>query len=353
MSVGEFLKPWIPHLTPYKAGVTLPGLVKLASNENNWGPSPKVVEALKGAAVDVYRYPYKDEEVRSAVAKYAGVSVDNVVLGNGSDELIDLILKAFRGPALSFNPSFSEYRIISQTLGTEFWEVDLLPDFSLPVENFGKIGGKANIIFVATPNNPTGGVVSQKDLVSILKLGKITVVDEAYFEFCGETIVPLIKKHPNLIVLRTLSKAFGLAGLRIGYAVSNPEIIACLMAAKPPFNINYLAAEAALAALADIPYMKKTTGAIIRDRPRLMRGLSECFTAYPSEANFVFADVSPLTAEEAYRFFVGKGFVVRSFGRFPNFGGEYIRVTVGTTDETSGFLKVLDGLRRSRKQRQH
>ncbi len=269
-------------------------------------------------------------------------------MGNGSDELIDIILKVFRGPALSFNPSFSEYRIISQTLGTEFWEVDLLPDFSLPVENFGKIGCKANIIFVATPNNPTGGAVSQKDLVAILKLGKITVVDEAYYEFCGETIVPLIKKYPNLIVLRTLSKAFGLAGLRIGYAVSNPEIIACLMSAKPPFNINYLASEAALAALTDIPYMKKTTGAIIRDRPRLMRGLSECFTAYPSEANFVFADVSPLTAEEAYQFFVKKGFVVRSFGRFPNFSGEYIRVTVGTTDETSGFLKVLDGVKRAR-----
>lgn len=338
------VNPWIEGLTPYAPGKTADGKIKLASNENNYGPSPKVIAVLKELGDKINVYPYKTRELGEKTAGYCKVGAGNIILGNGSDELIDLILKVFGGPSLAFTPGFSEYRICSQTLGLEYSEVRLNPDFSLPADEFVEAAEKANVVFLASPNNPTGSTVEESDIKRVLDTGKIVVVDEAYYEFYGETIVPLVNEYSNLIVLRTFSKAFGLAGLRVGYAVACRELIGLLNRVKPPFNVNSLAHEKALVALEDLEYLKSTVEEIKGDRRLLYNALNKKYRAFPSEANFVLADVSPMTAKEFYDKMFEKGFIVREFGEFPGFSGQYVRVTVGTTEENQKFIEALDSL---------
>ncbi|MEA3254913.1 MAG: aminotransferase class I/II-fold pyridoxal phosphate-dependent enzyme, partial [Candidatus Altiarchaeota archaeon] len=248
-NISKSIKPWIKDIELYTPGKTIKGCIKLASNENNYGPPQKVVEALQEGIKEVNIYPYKGEEVKEKIAGYCGVGKENIILGNGSDELMDLIFKTIKGPFLGLNPSYSEYRIFTQVLDERYLEVNLKEDFSFPLKEFIKKLREANAPIICSPNNPTGTVVSEEDIRSVLDEGKITIVDEAYYEFYGKTVIPLIKEYPNLIVLRTFAKAFALAGLRIGYAVSNPEVINVLCKVKPPFSVSSLALASAIAAL--------------------------------------------------------------------------------------------------------
>ncbi len=209
MSVKDFVKPHVFGLEKYVSGKYREGFIKLASNENNYGPSPKVVKAVRDYAGRAHVYPFLDSEVRSLAARYAGVSADCVMTGNGSDELMELVLKTFQGPVASFYPSYSSYRIFPRMLGMEFFDVGLRPDVSWDVEGFIAKSRRANLFFIGSPNNPTGGVVEEPDLTRLLDEGKIVVLDEAYFEFSGQSHVKLTKEYENLLVLRTLSKAFG------------------------------------------------------------------------------------------------------------------------------------------------
>jgi histidinol-phosphate aminotransferase len=336
------LKPWINGLEAYKAGKTIEGLVKLASNENNYGPSPKVVKAIKEWSSKSYKYPYLDREVCEAISGYVGVESENIVVGNGSDELIDFIVKVFKGPFAGFYPSYSEYRLMTEILGEEYVEVRLNSDFGFDVDRFLDEAGEAKACFLCTPNNPTGGVLDRDYVVRILESGRITIVDEAYVEFGGKSIVDLIDEYENLIVLRTFAKAFGLAGLRVGYLIACSEVIDCMDKVKPPFNVGILAQAAVLAALDDVGYMKKCVEKIKRDRKPLYDALNRKFTAYQSEANFVLADVSPRKAADFYEDMVEEGFIVRMFGKFNGFAGEYVRVSVGTTDENNAFISALE-----------
>jgi len=341
-NLAESAKPWISGLDLYKPGKMLPGYVKLASNENNYGPSPQVVETLKREAGRVNIYPYRFQEVKERIADYCQVKAENVILGNGSDELIDMILKTFRGPVVGFRPTFAEYKLLSKILGEEYNEINLNVDFSFPLEEFIKSSEKAKILFLCSPNSPTGGVLSEKEITDVLNLGKITVVDEAYFEFYGKTAIPLIEEFPNLIVLRTFAKAFALAGLRLGYAVSNPEVMDLLSRVRMPFNVNSLALEAAIAALDDIRFMNETVERIRKDRQLLFEKLGERFKAFRSEANFILIDVSPLTAKEFFDKLMQEKIIIREFGKFPGFEGEYVRITIGTAEENRKLIEVIE-----------
>jgi len=342
MDAADTVKPWVGDLKPYTPGETHDGCVKLASNENNYGPSPKVVERLREAAPQVYKYPFKDKLLREAIANYAGVAPENIICGNGSDEIIELVLKAFEGPSAGVLPSFSEYKIISKTLGVEYIETPLNPDFTLDTDAFLKNSAKANLLFLDNPCNPTGGVIPRDDLVKILEAGKITVIDEAYFEYYGETLAGKLEKFKNLIILRTFSKAFGLGGLRVGYAIAGEEVIKFLDKVHPPFNVNSLAQEAALAALDDIEYMKEVVKKTVADREMLAEKLGSRFKVFPSQTNFILLDVSPSTAEEFFKQMLGANIVVRKFGEFPGFEGEYARITVGTSEENQELLAALE-----------
>lgn len=344
MEAEDSVNPWIRDLKPYVPGQTREGFVKIASNENNYGPSPKAVSAIKESASLVYRYPYKDEIVRGKIAGYCSLAKENIVVGNGSDELIDLIVKAFKGPSCGVAPSFSEYKIVSKTNGLEYIEVPLAEDFSFPITEFTKKTGESNLIFLCSPNNPLGNTIPLDVIKEILDLGKVTVIDEAYYEFYGKTILDLLSDYDNLIILRTFAKAFGLAGLRAGYAVASPKLIDYVSKTKPPFNVNYLAQEAMLAALDDLAYMQDCVGKICEDREEMTGKLSQKFKVFPSQANFILADAFPRSAQEVFDFFLSKKIIIRKFGEFPGFPGQYIRVTVGTSKENKLFYTALEEL---------
>ncbi len=337
-------RPWISGLDVYEPGKMREGYIKLASNENNYGPSPQVVETLKKESGRVNVYPYRFREARKKIAGYCGTKAENILLGNGSDELIDMLLKTFKGPVLSFRPAFAEYRLVAGILGEEYDEVNLNDDFSFPAEEFVNKAKDAEVLFLCSPNSPTGGVISEEDVRKVLELGKLTVVDEAYVEFYGKSVIPLLEEFPNLVVMRTFAKAFALAGLRLGYLVASKEIVELLSKVRLPFNVNSLALGAGIAAIDSVSYMKETVENIKKDREILLEKLAGKFKAFKSEGNFVFADVSPMKAREFFDRLMQEKIIVRCFGKFEGFEGEYVRITVGTAEENKKLIEVLDGL---------
>jgi len=338
------VKEYVYDIDTYIPGEMVEDYIKLASNENNYGPSPRVVETLREYADKVNIYPYREGEVREAVAEYCGLSRENIAAGNGSDELIELVLKVFKGPVLYFNPTFGEYRICSQILGERFYSINLEQDFSFPLDRYLGKAKEANILFLCSPNNPTGTAISLGDIKKILELGKPTVVDEAYFEFCGETSAPLLREYDNLIILRTFSKAFALGGLRAGYAISSPEVVELLYKVRQPFSVNSFAQVAALAALDDVAFMERNVEKIKEDREMLYKKLGGRFRVYESDANFVLLDSAPMTSQELFKRLYEKRIIVRKLGGFPGFEGDYTRITVGTSEENKKLIKALDGI---------
>ncbi len=341
---AEYAKSRIQDLALYEPGKMREGYTKLASNENNYGPSPRVVETLKRESERVNIYPHRFQELREKIAGYCGVNADNILLGNGSDELIDMVLKTFKGPVMGLSPTFAEYRLGAEILGEEYSEVRLNDDFSFPAEEFISNAEGAGILILCSPNSPTGGVISDEDVRRVLELGKLTIVDEAYVEFYGKSVIAMMDEFPNLVVMRTFAKAFALAGLRLGYAVASPGIVELMSRVRMPFNVNSLALGAGIAAIDSVDYMRQTVEGIKRDRRILFEVLSGKFRAFKSEANFVLIDVSPMKAEEFFDRLMQERIIVRSFGKFKGFEGEYVRISVGTPEENRRLIEVLDSL---------
>ena len=341
MKPTDYLNEWVNKITPYSPGKTIDGTTKLASNENSYGPSPKVIAGLKEFVPQVFRYPYKNLHVKEALAGYCRVKPENIVISNGSDEMVELLIKAFKGPVASVYPSFVSYPIYSQILNREYISSALNLDFSFNAQKFIKDTWKANLLFLCSPNNPTGTVIDIWDIEEVAQTGKIVAVDEAYFEYHGTTAKNLILNYPNVIIMRTMAKAFGLAGMRIGYALADPEIAEAIKKVRGPFTVNYLAQEAAILALKDTDYMKKIVNRVITDRNAIAKRLSEKYKVIPSNANFVLADVSPLTSKEFFEKMIEQRIVVRPQPQFTGFPGNWVRITVGTTEEN---YKLLDAI---------
>ncbi|HDN82765.1 MAG TPA: histidinol-phosphate transaminase [Candidatus Altiarchaeales archaeon] len=347
MNPKRWVNEWIENIKPYKPGEIREGYIKLASNENNYGPSEKVIKEIKANLRLIRRYPYMDSKLKRKIAEYCSLSEENVILGNGSDELIDMILKTFRGNVASIFPTFLEYKICSQILNKRFYEVPLEEDFSFPLERFlEQVKAKdIGIIFIANPNNPTGRAIKLKKIKEILELEKIVVIDEAYFEFYGKSCVPLLEDYENLIVLRTFSKAFGLSGLRLGYALANKEVISYMNRVRQPFNTSILAQIAGISALEDLSYVERCVKAIKTDRERLYSFLKSLgIRVFKSEANFLLLDVSPYAASDIFNKLLERKIIVRKFGKFPGFNGEYIRISIGTRDEMNKLISALQDI---------
>lgn len=341
MKPTEYVNEWVNKITPYSPGKTIEGTTKLASNENSYGPSPKVIAGLKEFLPQVFRYPYKNLHVKEALAAYCRVKPENIVISNGSDEMVELLIKAFKGPVASTYPSFVSYPIYSQIHNREYIASPLNPDFSFNAQKFIKDAWKANLIFLCTPNNPTGTTIDIKDIEEVAQTGKIVAVDEAYFEYHGVTAKNLLLNYPNVIIMRTMAKAFGLAGMRIGYAIADPEIAEAIKKVRGPFTVNYLAQEAAILALKDLEYMKKIVNRIITDRNAIANQLSRKYRVIPSHANFILVDVSPMSSKEFFEKMLEQRIVVRPQPQFSGFPGNWVRITVGTTEEN---YKLLDAI---------
>jgi histidinol-phosphate aminotransferase len=327
--------------------VRAPGFINLASNESPYGPSPRVLEAVSREVSRIGLYPDpRAAELKKAIAGYVGVRPECIAIGNGSDELMDLACRAFLDPGdltLIPVPTFAMYELACRANGgvPKFFP---LPEFRWPVGKLKRALRGVKMAFLGRPNNPTGNGISSEGTLDLLKSGKLIVIDEAYVEFAGGSVAKLAPRFENLLVLRTFSKAFGLAGLRIGYAVGNPKIIEALDAVRAPFNVNRMAQAAAIAALNDRAHVSKVVAAVRRGRTYLRRELSKLgLFVLPSKANFLMTNVTPLGTDAAglCDYLGGQGILIRELTNFRGAGQGWVRITVGKPEQNRRLVEAI------------
>jgi histidinol-phosphate aminotransferase len=320
--------------------------VKLDGNENPYGCSPKVYQIL--AAYPYYHnYPDPEQrELRKALEEYAGLGQQHIVCGMGSDDLIDLILRLFLRPGdevINCPPTFGMYPFSTDVCGGRLVDVPRTDHFGLDMTGIEKaLTERTKVIFVASPNNPTGNVATEEELKELIDIGRVVVVDEAYFEFSNNvTMADLVPSCPNLMVLRTFSKWAGLAGLRIGYGFFPTEIAGYLMKIKQPYNASAAAQTSVLASLADIDYLRANVAKIVMERDRLFGKLEGLgwLKPYPSQANFVLCSLQEGTAQETWQGLRKKGIFVRYFDT-PGLR-DCLRITVGRPEDTDALVTAL------------
>ncbi len=335
------LHPYVPGEQPQ-----IPDLIKLNTNENPYPPSPHVLDALKAAVDDRLRlYPDPaSEALRQCIADYYQVSQAEVFVGNGSDEVLAHAFQAFfqqSEPLLFPDITYSFYPVYCGLYGIEYETVPLNEDFSLPLNRFLIPAG--GVIF-PNPNAPTGRALSRSEIEAFLqqKSDCVVIVDEAYVDFGAESCIPLVKNYPNLMVISTLSKSRALAGLRIGYAIAQAELIEGLVRVKDSFNsypMDRLAQVAGIASFEDETYFQKRRQQVMQSRARLAEELELLgFHIVPSMANFIFAR-PPKAAESVAEGLRERGVIVRHFKQ-PRIQ-DYLRITVGTEQENQALLKAL------------
>ncbi|MBI2816538.1 MAG: histidinol-phosphate transaminase [Acidobacteria bacterium] len=324
--------------------------LRLDFNENTVGCSPRVVKRLgKVAAQDLTVYPAY-EEVFEQLAGYFGVRADQMALTNGTDEAIQLVVNTYVGEkdrVIVLRPSYAMYRFYAQVAGARVIEIDYAADLRFPHEALlraARSGAKA--IFIANPNNPTGTLASPEELREILEAAPnaAVLIDEAYFEFCGRTVLPWINRFPNLFVSRTFSKAFGLAALRVGCLFSDAANIAVIRKGQSPYSVNALGVACALEAIRDPGYVKKYAAEVIRARVMLCQEL-QClgWKYFPSAANFVLVQFGSASGA-VLRMLRDAGILVRDRGyEVPG----CVRITVGTIAQTRRLISALRSISRA------
>jgi len=359
---SRLLRRDLARLEPYPApqpltefaasvGVAPEDVAKLDQNENPYGCSPKVREALgRFAWYHVYPDP-EHRELRDRLAEYAGVSAESIVVGNGSDELIELLLHLLVEPGdrvVSAGPTFGYYSTAAYAAGASYVTVPRGASFEVDVNAIAAaVDERTKLVLIASPNNPTGNATPIATIRCLLELEALIVVDEAYFEFAGRSAVELLRTGPieNLIILRTFSKWAGLAGLRLGYGIFPPELIDPLLGLKPPYSVGQAAEVAGIASLDDLAYLQSTVSRILAERVRLNTGLaaSGLFRTYPSDANFIFADLIGRSAAEVQRALAERAILVRRYSgrRLEN----SLRISVGRPEHTDRLLSAIEALR--------
>ncbi|OAT83664.1 histidinol-phosphate transaminase [Desulfotomaculum copahuensis] len=344
---AELLRPDLRELVPYEAPVH-PGAVKLDANENPYDLPATVREEIASLLRDDPFNRYPDPlaiELRQELAAYTGLPAECIMAGNGADELIQNLMLAFGGGGrvVIATPTFSMYRIHAVIAGAMPVSAPRRTDFSLDPEVVIAAAGHpaTRLVFLCSPNNPTGNVTPPAEAAAILANTRaLVVVDEAYLEFGGESCLPLLEGYPNLVMLRTMSKAFGLAGLRVGYLLGSPAVVRQLLRIKQPFNLNRFSQLAARAALAHRAEFEALIRRIRENRQALYDGLNAVpgVTAFPSEANFILFR-TPLPAGDVYHGLLAGGVLIRNM-HGPGLQN-CLRVTVGREDENRLFLEKL------------
>ena len=330
-----------------KAGISENQIIKLNGNENPYGASPRAIAAVKDVPLHIYPDP-KQILIREALSKYTKMPMDFIVAGAGADELIDLIFRLFISTGdkvLDFEPTFGMYSFGARLAGGSVELVQRDENFDIDIGEAKKnCDDRTKMVFVTSPNNPTGNIASKSDIEELLELNLIVVVDEAYYEFSGCTVQELTKNHRNLIVLRTMSKWAGLAGLRVGYGIMHPDIARYMMEIKPPYNVNVAAEVALLASLEDSEYLLSNVKLIIRERDRMHNLLQEIpgVIPWPSKGNYILCEFDENQAQRVYEGLASKGIFVRSFGS-PRLK-DFFRISIGTPEQTDVLVKVMKEL---------
>jgi histidinol-phosphate aminotransferase len=351
---------YIRTIQPYKPGKPLEELereygirdsIKLASNENPLGPSPKAVAAIQKHLANLHRYPdASGHHLIRKLAKMLKVTPEQIVLGNGSDDLIGMLVRTLLEPGdevLMPQPSFLIYEIMARSVGASPIPVALDSSLSIDLTAMSRsIRPQTRMIFLCNPNNPTGTVIAQPDFQSFLEdlpSHIVTVVDEAYIEFvrnarCARSIDCVNGARP-VVTLRTFSKAYGLAGLRIGYGIMSADLAGYLHRVRLPFNVSIPAQVGALAALEDTDFLDKTVALVHEGTEFLQRTLTEAgVRCFPTEANFFLIDVEE-DADDIFEQMLRRGVIVRSMTSYGY--PRYIRVNVGLPQENRRFVAAL------------
>ncbi|XP_068341499.1 histidinol-phosphate aminotransferase, chloroplastic-like [Pyrus communis] len=358
----SFIRPHLRNLSPYqpilpfevlstRLGRKPEDIIKLDANENPYGPPPEVIEAL-GALKFPYIYPDPESRrLRAALAKDSGLESDYILVGCGADELIDLIMRCVLDPGdkiVDCPPTFTMYEFDAAVNAASVIKVPRKTDFSLDVDVISDVvlQEKPKCIFLTSPNNPDGSIISDEILLKILELPILVVLDEAYIEFSGlESKMQWVKKHENLIVLRTFSKRAGLAGLRVGYGAFPLSIIEYLWRAKQPYNVSVTAEVSACAALQNPTYLETVKEALLQERERLFNLLKELpfLNPYPSYSNFILCEVAPgMDAKKLKEDLAKMGVMIRHYNNKELKG--YVRVSVGKPQHTDALMDCLRSL---------
>jgi histidinol-phosphate aminotransferase len=330
----------------------LSSVIKLASNENPLGVSPKVLQVLEKQLLEVHRYPRAGSpRLRQALGAYHGVPEDRIVGGNGSDEIIDLLIRVAvepgRAHVLAFQPSFDIYRLQSKLCGVAFRQIALRSDFIFPLQELmAAVNDTTAMVFLTTPDNPSGYAPPVEEVLELhrrLPEECLLVVDEAYMDFAVPqerySILSLAGSVPNLVVLRTFSKLYGLAGLRLGFGVMPAQLADTLLRVKLPFSVNVLAEAAGIAALDDEEFRSETIRTVVRGRERLTAALDEMgFLVYPSQANFILVK-SPLAAPELFEKLLSRGIIIRPLASYGL--PDHLRISIGNAEENQALLMAI------------
>jgi len=361
MDIKDTLRPETLSYTPYSPGLSideikerygLATVIKLASNENPLGASPQVVRALERKAASVFRYPQSgNPRLVEAIARFHGVGRECVVPGNGSDEIIDLLIRVKARPGIdnvaAFDPSFSIYRLQSRLCGVSMRTAPLPADFSFPFEELLKLCDENTaLVFVTNPDNPSGYAVKADAIVSLarrLPPRALLVVDEAYVEFAlpeeEYSVLGRLSELPNVAVLRTFSKLYGLAGVRLGFGVMPAWLADILMRVRLPFSVSLAAEAAGLAALQDTAFRQASLEAVATGRAFLFKELSRLSCRpRPSQANFLLF-TPPVAAEKVFQDLLAKGIIIRPLSSYGL--PDDLRVSIGSAQENRAFINAL------------
>jgi len=337
-----------PETLAGKTEVAVENIIKMNANENPFGCSPRVLKAL---AENPQYHIYPDDgqqKLRRLLAGYAGVDAERIVAAHGSNTLIDSIVRLFvgeRDEVITCVPTFDLYRFSTQICGGTVVTVSRDENYVIDVDRVkAAITPRTKLLFLATPNNPTGNAVPVDDIKAMLDTGVPVVVDEAYSEFGTETMVPYIDTYKNLMVLRSFSKWAGLAGLRVGYGIFPPRIAAFLMAIKIPHNVSVAAEIAVRESLADLDFLQERVKTLVRERDRMYAELQKIswLKPYPSQANFIFCAVLEGSAAGLHQRLQKKGILVRYFDN-PLLHNS-IRISAGKPEHTDALIKVLNNM---------
>ncbi|MBF8781739.1 histidinol-phosphate transaminase [Pseudomonas fulva] len=347
--MSRFWSPFVKDLVPYVPGEQpkLSRLVKLNTNENPYGPSPKAVQAMRGELGDSLRlYPDPNGDLlKQAVAEHYGIAARQVFVGNGSDEVLAHIFHGLfqhDAPLLFPDISYSFYPVYCGLYGIDFEQVPLDEQFRIRVDDYRK--RNAGIIF-PNPNAPTGVLLPLEDIERLLQANRdsVVVVDEAYIDFGGQSAISLVDRYDNLLVTQTLSKSRSLAGLRVGLAVGQPDLIEALERIKNSFNsypLDRMAIVGAAAAFQDDAYFDMTRRKVIESRESLVQALLERgFEVLPSAANFIFARHPRQDAAELAARLRQQGVIVRHFKQQRI--AQFLRITIGTPEQNQALLDAL------------
>ncbi len=342
----SFVRERIAALEGYLSGEQPvdPDVVKLNTNENPYPPSPRVMQAIATVTPDMLRR-YPDplaDRFRQAAAETFGVTPEMVICGNGMDDILNLAVRAFSGPDAKLvypTPTYTLYAVLAQIQASIVQEVPFGTDYELPFDQLAAADGR--VTFLANPNSPSGTFVPARQVEELARqLSGVLVIDEAYVDFAEENCMALTRRHGNVLVFRTLSKGYSLAGIRFGFGVGHPDLIAGLMKVKDSYNIDAIAIEAATAAVRDAKYSRENCAKVRAERERLRRGLQERgFKVLPSQANFVLARIGRPSAQKVYESLKDRKILVRYFNG-PGLADK-LRITVGTPEQNDVLLSSL------------